>query len=70
MSIYKNQQTDGSGNWFLHLFAYLFSLPCRSHVDDYEPTPLRCSLVSRHKGKHYDSRRKLHWCYGDEYFEE
>jgi hypothetical protein len=72
MTIYKHLQTDGTGNWFLHLFAKLFKIQCKSHVDQAQSGPLRCSLWYWHSCKHHDRTAGIvgvRWCYGDEFFE-
>ena len=66
-TLWKHEQTDGSGNWFLHFFAWLFSLPCSSHVAEWKPTELRCGLTRWHSQKHHDTIQDTRWCYGDEF---
>jgi hypothetical protein len=69
MSIYKHEHTDGSGNWFLWLFAYLFGLGCPSHISEWTNGPLQCRLLRWHHGRHHDTVSDTNWAYGDESFE-
>lgn len=69
MTFYKHSQTDGSGNWFLHLIAKLFKIQCKSKVENYHPGPLHCEHLCWHQKKHHDSNFGIGWCYGDEFFE-
>jgi hypothetical protein len=68
MSIYKHEHTDGSGNFFLYLYARLFRWACRSVVQDYQEGPLHCTLPRYHSEKHHDETAKVQWAYGDEFF--
>ena len=70
MSLYKHEQTDGSENWLFHIWAWFFSLPCKSHIEGWEGGSLQCRLLRWHKGKHDDTYRGVRWCYGDEFFGE
>jgi hypothetical protein len=68
MTIWKHEQTDGTGNWFLHLIARTFGIKCKSHIDGRQHGELKCRLLRWHKQKHRDLSG-TDWCYGDEFFQ-
>jgi hypothetical protein len=72
-TIFKHEQTDGSENWFLHLFARLFNIPCKGRVDELDHngggTLYRCTHPRWHRCKHNDAKFQVRWTYGDERYD-
>jgi len=60
---------DGTGSAIKYLVAWLFQLPCRSHIYEFLHHSTHCDLLRWHKGQHHDTSLDYHWSYGDDFYE-
>ena len=61
---------DGSGSRIKHAFAWLFRIPCRSHIHGFLHQSFDCGMIRWHHGQHFDREVDYHWSYGDEFYEQ